>query len=51
MRRMVGRWIIAAVALPVAAAGARALAKRLEASRGPSTVTRGLGKVGQMGRR
>lgn len=51
MRRMLGRWLVAAVVLPIAAAGARRLSQRLESSRGPSTLTKGLGKVGELGRR
>ena len=48
---MLGRWMVAAVVLPLAAAGARRLAHRLEESRGPSTLTKGLTKVGELGRR
>lgn len=40
------RWVLAAVAVPLAAGGARRLARSLEARRGgPTTVSRGLTKA------
>ena len=38
--KVVGRWVIVAVALPVAAAGVRKISQIVEARRGPSGVTR-----------
>lgn len=42
LRRALLRWVLAAVALPVAAEAADRLGQRLEASRGRSGVSRGL---------
>lgn len=39
MKRLVKRWAITAVAVPLAAAGARGLSRSLERRRGPSRVT------------
>ena len=43
LRRALLRWVLVAVALPVAAEVADRLGRRLEASRGSSAVSRGLG--------
>jgi hypothetical protein len=40
--KTVGRWILAAVAVPLAAAGARRLSQAVERRRGSSRMTRGL---------
>jgi hypothetical protein len=42
LRRAVLRWLVAVVALPVAAEAADRLGRRLEAGRGRSTTTRAL---------
>jgi hypothetical protein len=42
--RFVKRWAIMAIALPVAAAGARRLSQSIESRRGPSRTSRLLGK-------
>ena len=43
-------WLVFAVAVPLGAAGARRLARTIEARRGPSSFTRGLTKAGELGR-
>ena len=43
-------WLILTVAVPIGAAGARRLARAIEARRGPSGLTRGLNKAGELGR-
>ncbi|MET7750722.1 hypothetical protein [Micromonospora sp. NPDC005367] len=43
LKRIV-QWALMAVAVPVAAAGARQLSRKMEARRGPSGVTRLLNK-------
>ncbi|MBO4210494.1 hypothetical protein [Micromonospora echinofusca] len=40
IQKQIGRWAIMAVAVPLAAAGARRLSHTLEARRGPSGVSR-----------
>ncbi len=48
MRARLIRWAVLAVAVPVAAAGVKALATRVETQRGPqSKLARGLRKVGE----
>ncbi|MCA1844312.1 MAG: hypothetical protein LC792_14210 [Actinobacteria bacterium] len=42
LRRAVLRWVLAAIALPVAAEVADRLGRRLEATRGRSAMSRGL---------
>lgn len=44
MRKRVGQWAVMAVAVPLAAAGARRLSHTLEARRGPSGLSRMLGR-------
>ncbi len=45
------RWVLTSVAVPVAAAGARKLARTLEARRGSSAVTRGLTRAADTAQR
>lgn len=40
MWKMIGRWAMLAIAVPLAALGARRLSQRIEARRGPSRRTR-----------
>lgn len=42
--KMIGRWVVAAVAIPLAAAGARRLGQTIETRRGPSRATGALRK-------
>lgn len=51
MRRWLGRTIVMAVAVPLAAAGARRAADYIERRRGQSAVTRGLRTAADRGRR
>ncbi|MER7165259.1 hypothetical protein [Micromonospora sp. NPDC000207] len=44
IRKRVGQWAVMAVAVPLAAAGARRLSHSLEARRGPSRASRLLGR-------
>jgi NADH:ubiquinone oxidoreductase subunit H len=39
MRKLVGRWVLLAVAVPLAVAGVRRLSQAVEARRGPSRAT------------
>jgi NADH:ubiquinone oxidoreductase subunit H len=39
MRRAIGRWALMAVAVPLAAAGARKVSQRMETRKGPSRVS------------
>lgn len=40
MRRLIGRWAVVAVAVPLAVAGARRLSQTVEARRGSTRFTR-----------
>ncbi|WP_238010439.1 hypothetical protein KZZ52_25240 [Dactylosporangium sp. AC04546] len=40
MRRAFGRWAVAAVAIPLAVAGARKVSERIEARRGSTRASR-----------
>ncbi|MGC5052759.1 hypothetical protein ACLQ2S_15040 [Micromonospora sp. DT48] len=44
LRKRIGQWAVMAIAVPVAAAGARKLSHTLEARRGPNRATRLLNK-------
>ncbi|WP_405105411.1 hypothetical protein OG559_18520 [Micromonospora sp. NBC_01405] len=44
IQKRIGQWAVMAVAVPLAAAGARRLSHTLEARRGPTGVTRVLSK-------
>jgi hypothetical protein len=44
MRRAIGRWAVLAVAVPLAAVGARRIGQAVEARRGSSRMTRMLHK-------
>ncbi|WDZ84771.1 hypothetical protein [Micromonospora cathayae] len=44
IQKRIGQWAVMAVAVPLAAAGARRLSHTLEARRGPSGVSRMLSK-------
>lgn len=39
MRKMIGRWALMAVAVPLAAAGARKVSQRMESRKGPSRTS------------
>lgn len=39
MRKMIGRWALMAVAVPLAAAGARKLSRSMETRKGPSRTS------------
>ncbi len=40
MRKLIGRWVLLAIAVPLTAAGARRLGQAMEKRRGRSRVTR-----------
>ncbi|MEV4813399.1 hypothetical protein [Micromonospora avicenniae] len=44
IQKRIAQWALMAIAVPVAAAGARRLSRRMEARRGPSGVSRLLAK-------
>ncbi|RKN42677.1 hypothetical protein [Micromonospora endolithica] len=48
IQKRIAQWAVMAIAVPVAAAGARRLSHTLEARRGPSGVTRLLTKGADM---
>ncbi|MGN9809048.1 hypothetical protein ACTMSW_06785 [Micromonospora sp. BQ11] len=48
IQKRIAQWAVMAIAVPVAAAGARRLSHTLEARRGPSGITRLLNKGADM---